>query len=234
MTTSIPALLVIPKGDAPFPALVLLHGCDGPGYGERYDQEWLSWLQAEGYFLIYPDSLTPRGFKSACDGGTLSFRSQALDGLGALAYLRNRPDVIPTKIGVIGWSHGGAAALMSAAPGFIRRNGFEGGGYQALVSFYPHCGVFEEGRLGSPLLLLLGAADDWESPAQCIEHGKVLQEAGAPITVKVYPAATHAFDFPAPDRIRNIANRQVHLRYDATAAADARVQVRTFLKTYLH
>jgi hypothetical protein len=69
------------------------------------------------------------------------------------------------------------------------------------VAFYPGCGG--PLRLGyepsSPLLLLLGAADDWTPAVEC---EKLAQRAGAaPIEVHVYPDAHHGFDGSAPVRL---------------------------------
>jgi dienelactone hydrolase len=227
---TIPATVFHPKGGGPFSALVALHGCDGPN---DYNK-WLAWLQAQGYLVIEPDSLAPRGFTSVCSSGDFSFGAQALDGLGALAYLRSRQDVISTKVGVIGWSHGGAAALISSTPRFIRTNRPDGGAFQAAISFYPACRPFRAQNLASPLLLLLGAADDWEPPSDCIERARALEAEGAPITMKVYQDATHAFDIELRDRVRNFPYGVVHLRYDAAATADSRRLVEAFLLQHLH
>jgi dienelactone hydrolase len=157
VSKGIPATVFHPKGAGPFPALVALHGCDGP----NDSNPWLTWLEAQGYLVIESNSLAPRGLTSVCSSGGLSFATQALDALAALGYLRSRPDVIPTKVGVIGWSHGGAAALIASTPRFIRTNRPTGGPFQAAISFYPACRPFRAQNLAAPLLLLLGSADDW-------------------------------------------------------------------------
>ena len=45
-----------------------------------------------------------------------------------------------------------------------------------------------------PLLLLAGEKDDWTPAAVCT--ALAISQTGAPITVKVYPGAYHAFDVP--------------------------------------
>lgn len=231
VSASIPATVFRPAGAGPFPGLVALHGCDGIG---PWTNEWAAWLQTQGYLTIVPDSLSPRHLSTTCGTGDLTPGAQARDGLGALAYLRNRPDIIATKVGVMGWSHGGAATLVSASVRFMNGTKPEGGGYQAAIAFYPACGAFQEGGLATPLLMLLGSADDWQPPTHCIERGTALQAAGAPVTMTVYPGATHAFDVSGRDRVRNVPNHgTVHLRYDPTAAADSQVQVQRFLRIHL-
>jgi len=230
VSAPIPATVFRPKGTGPFPGVVLLHVCSGI---RAYDSKWAEWLANLGYVAILPDSLSPRNMSTACEAGRLTFREHALDGLGALAYLRSQPDVIPTKIAVMGWSHGGGATLISASARFINTTRPEGGGYQAAIAFYPGCAAFLDGNLATPLLMLMGSADDWTPPDRCVERGTALQSAGTPIEWKVYKGAMHTFDEPSPNRVVRISGRTFHLEYDRTAAKDAHDQVQRFLRTYL-
>jgi dienelactone hydrolase len=228
VSAPIPATVFRPKGSGPFPGVVLLHSCSGI---RTYHSKWAEWLANLGYIAILPDSLSPRNVSTFCDSPTL--RSQALDGLGALAYLRSQPDVIPTKIAVMGWSHGGAATLISASARFMNATNPAGGGYQAAIALYPGCGAFQDGNLATPLLMLMGSVDDWDPPGRCVERGTALQNAGTPVEWKVYKGAMHSFDDPGPNREYRVSGRTYHLGYDRTAAKDAYDQVQRFLKTYL-
>ena len=230
VSAPIPATVFRPKGTGPFPGVVLLHACGGI---RANDSKWAEWLGTLGYVAILPDSLSPRNMSTACGGGGLTVRPQALDGLGALAYLRSQPDVIPTKVAVMGWSHGGAATLISASARFINATNPAGGGYQAAIAFYPGCAAFQDGNLATPLLMLMGSADDWDPPDRCVERGTALQSAGTPVEWKVYKGAMHTFDEPGPNREVRVSGRTYHLGYDRTAAKDAYDQVQRFLRTYL-
>ena len=230
VSAPIPATMFRPKGAGPFPGVVLLHVCSGI---RAYDSKWAEWLGTLGYVAILPDSLSPRNMSTACGGGGQTLRDQALDGLGALAYLRSQPDVIPTKIAVMGWSHGGAATLISASARFINATRPEGGGYQAAIAFYPNCVAFQDGNLVTPLLMLMGSADDWTPPDRCVERGTALQSAGTPVEWKVYKGAMHTFDETGQDRVARVSGRTYHVGYDRTAAKDAHDQVQRFLKAYL-
>jgi dienelactone hydrolase len=231
MNASIPATLYRPSGAGPFPGVVLLHDCGGL---HPYQADWAAWLQNLDYVAILPDSLSPRNLTTACAGNTFPVRDHALDGLGALAYLRSRPDVIAAKVAVMGWSHGGASALISASARFIERSHPAGGGYQVAIALYPVCSAFQQGDLAAPLLMLMGSADDWTPPAQCVERGTALKAAGAAIEWTIYPGAMHGFDQLGPARVLHLpGGHTYHLEYNATAAGDAHTQVQRFLSTHL-
>ena len=108
---------------AGFPAVVVLHGCDGmySRLAQRRDrltqrhQAMADLLLAEGYAVLFPDSFNPRGRREVC---TLPVREQPinqdhrrLDALGALDYLHSRQDIVANRIALVGWSHGGSAVL---------------------------------------------------------------------------------------------------------------------------
>src|SRR5882724_6019230 len=103
------AELFVPMGAGPFPALVVLHGCDGV---HRHERLWAQQLTAWGYVAIVVDSFRPRGMSTVCNHGILvPPELQALDGFNAADYLRAQPNVAGERIGVIGFSHGGWALL---------------------------------------------------------------------------------------------------------------------------
>ena len=58
------AELVLPAGSAHAPAVVALHGCDGP-YPSR-DLAWARLLASQGHAVLLPDSFGSRGLGSQC------------------------------------------------------------------------------------------------------------------------------------------------------------------------
>src|SRR2546428_838236 len=60
---AIPAETYKPGGSGPFPAVVLLHGCEGVSENSR---RWAQWLTEQGYVAVVVDSWTPRGLKETC------------------------------------------------------------------------------------------------------------------------------------------------------------------------
>ncbi|HEY3846418.1 MAG TPA: dienelactone hydrolase family protein [Acetobacteraceae bacterium] len=212
-----PGELFLPDGAGRFPAMVVLHGCDGVGPHYR---DWGRRLAGWGYVALLVDSFRPRGVATVCNQGRLiPPELQAADGFAAAAYLRGRTDVRPDRIGVIGFSHGGWAVLKAvlAAPP-------QGPPFTAAVAFYPGCE-----RAATPLvtdtLILIGDADDWTPAERCQRWRDAVQTDGHVVAIKIYPGALHAFDSGA--RPHFYAGH--HVGTDPVAAADAIGQTRSFL-----
>ncbi|MGC8476164.1 MAG: dienelactone hydrolase family protein [Acetobacteraceae bacterium] len=210
-------LLARPRGPGPFPAVVVLHGCAGFGLP---DVIAAARLRAMGVIALAVDSLS--GI-DACrrPGGALA---EARDALAAQAYLAARPDVIASRIAVLGFSMGGFAVLDAITAGGLASPGR----FAAAVAFYPNCRL-SAGVMTAPLLILMGSADDWTPAAACRAMLHRRGGRGAPVVLHVYPGATHAFDTPGPNRTV-LGHR---LRYDPAAARDAWRRVRAFLRVRL-
>lgn len=211
-----------PKGDGPFPAMVLMHGCSGL---RDADFRWASWLNAEGYVALVVDSFSLRGISNICGKyWVLRSSERVWDAFGALAYLRSLPFVDGDRIGVIGWSNGGAAALRASAT-FLQPRA---GGFRAAVAFYPSCRAYPPtGTI--PLLLLLGELDDWTPAAPCVDASKRAHREGETVSWMVYPGAYHSFDRDRPAR-EYLGH---HLEYRPEAARDAENRIRAFLAEHL-
>jgi dienelactone hydrolase len=108
------------------------------------------------------------------------------------------PFVDGSRVGLMGGSHGGATTLAAmAAPGVSP-------GFRAAVALYPGCTQWlratEAYRPAAPLLILIGEKDDWTPAEPCRRLTEAAQQAGAPMTIKVYPGAYHSFDSANPVR----------------------------------
>jgi dienelactone hydrolase len=117
--------------------------------------------------------------------------------------LQSLPNIAKGPIGLIGFSHGGGAALAAASS------------FDAVVAFYPWC----SGPVPANTLVLIGSADDWTPAARC---------SGDAANLKVYAGATHSFD--RPDRRVNVGHLEIP---DAAAARDAESRTRQFLASHL-
>jgi dienelactone hydrolase len=198
---------------APRPAVVALHGCGGlwrsvPDTGQRFDArypEYIARLHAAGFHVLLPDSFSARGSGSICmqkdSERSIKVETRRADVAAAVAWLAAQPAVDARRIVVLGWSHGGSTTLASIDAG---RTG-AAQPVAAAVVFYPGCGAYRRTplTLRQPLLMLLGANDDWTPPAPCEQLAERLRrEQAADVTLRVYADSYHGFDSSAPLRFR--------------------------------
>lgn len=232
MPVTLTGYLYRPEGTGPFPAMVLLHTIGGL---RPHVFNWAEWLKAEGYVALAVDSFSPRGI-DPIRVARMEIRPPGIpihveDAFGAEGYLRSLPFVDKERIGVMGWSYGAMAALQAASGLYANLAQAAGSRFRAAVAFYPDCGYFADTRI--PLLLLLGEADDWTPPGQCVREAKRLQQAGQTVILKVYPGVHHGFDQAELGAGARIARGRYTLKYDSLAFADARERVRAFLGQYV-
>jgi dienelactone hydrolase len=205
------AELFLPQGAGPFPAVIVMHGCDGV---TSHARAWARRLVGWGYAALVVDSFKPRGIENVCNRGvSVPPGLRARDAFAATAYLRSLSAIDADRIGLIGFSHGAWAALFAATE---RAKG-DGPGFQAVVAFYPSCPKAAP-KLAADLLILIGDADDWTPAGRCVDFvAKYGAGARHRPQLKLYPGATHAFDGRRPDRVYF----GHHLAYDPEASADA-------------
>ena len=220
-----------PAGAGPFPAVVLLHGCNGirPTHAR-----WASELTQLGYVTLIVDSLGPRSVFDVCKTPLRDASPQvrAFDALGALAYLQGLPFVDGKRVGVVGWSHGGNSALeavneVGVAASIAQR-------FQAAIAFYPYC--VSGGDFTLPALILLGEADEWGPASECEKLKAQSKSGGASIELVVYPGAFHAFDVPELKKGRSVEDlfgKAYWLQYDMAAHLDAAERVKSFFAEHL-
>lgn len=193
-TVAIEGKLTLPGGNAKAPAVVLLHTCNGPGTAERIVGEH---LRAQGFATFEFDSLAPRGWTAAQScGGKLpaSPWSQLGDAYAALKVLARHPAIDPARIAVVGASMGGGSAFAAAAePVRQALAGADGLRFAAHAAFYPGGSTAFHGPnayTGAPVLLLLGARDDWTPPKRVVATVDFLKKENQalPIAVRQYDA----------------------------------------------
>ncbi len=109
----IPAVICIPKGDGPFPIVVMLHGTGS-------DKS-----EAGGGYLLAVPALAEAGIasvrfdfigngESTADYIDYNFTSAVDDTNIAFAYAASLPRIDGHRAGVMGWSQGGTIALLAA------------------------------------------------------------------------------------------------------------------------
>ena len=111
----IPATVCMPKGDGPFPAVVMLHGTgstrDEAGNGYLYAAPVL----AEKYGIATIRIDFPGNGDSKADYMLYTFKSAVSDAAAAANYMASMDKIDGDKIGVMGWSQGGTDALLACA-----------------------------------------------------------------------------------------------------------------------
>lgn len=220
--------LMKPKGDGPFPAVVLLHGCEGMGSaGSDSYNRWASRLKSWGYVTLQVDSFGPRGDSFICSNDELMKKyvpQRAMDAHDAQSYLAGLKFVDPKRIAVMGWSHGALSTIASVS----EMTGKKIIPFQASIAFYPYCYKTLD-DLNAPLLILIGGLDDWCPAALCSANMPKQGKAKHEVIMKVYQGAYHNFDWPDIDVIF-----MGHvLQYNRQAESDAIMQVKEFLDRHL-
>jgi dienelactone hydrolase len=217
--------LILPQGTPPFPAIVVMHGCNGVSQNTRV---WARRLASWGYAALIIDSFSPRGLEQVCDGSrALPGPLRAKDAFAAATYLRSRPDIDAGRIGAIGYSHGGWTVLWASTERSVAQAGTRA--FRAVVSYYPFCPEIAP-PLANDVQIFIGDADDWAKSTRCsalVE--KYAQDAPHRPSLVIYPGARHSFDSNRPDRV--YFGHQ--LAYDPKAAADAVERTRKFLDEHL-
>jgi len=235
-----------PPGTGPFPALVLLHGCHGVSASNR---QWARWFRDHGYVALIVDSWGARGIKDGCvPGDDIPNTERFNDAVGALRWLHSRPYVDRGHVGAIGWSNGGVFAMAVVnGPSLerARRRGVElpPPGFAASVAMYPGgCYSLVNEQVVRPLLVLIGDADDWTLPSECVRMVEAMRSRGAAATIVLYAGAVHYFDVEGQRRVvlPEVENRNkpnsccgATVGFDAAANADAHRRIEEFFGRHL-
>ena len=221
-TPVITAAVYKPSGPGPFAAVVVLHHCGG------IDPElhvWARRLADQGYVSILPDSFGPRGVGRDCTNSQVSPAQRVPDVYAAANYLRTQPWIRGDRIGLLGFSHGGATIVQLATSQPLAAQ------FRAAVAFYPDCRVAAT-TINLPTLVLIGAKDDWTPAAPCSAWGGRVGDPNK-LNVVVYPDAYHRFDGTRTAEVAGGHGVMHHLQYNATAAADANAKTDAFLARML-
>ncbi|GAA0615049.1 dienelactone hydrolase family protein [Brevundimonas kwangchunensis] len=199
-----------PADERPRPAVLLFHGCGGlrqhlPRYAEAA-------MQA-GWRAFIIDSYAARGWSreyalaTVCTGLQLRGDKRAGDVLAALSDISKWPDVIPGKIALAGWSHGGWGIMEAMSS--ERRPGMLGlanpgdvslEGIKAVYLAYPYIGVAALNRMRPwkhcPRTLAVVSRTDHLTTVRNAERVMTMVgNCGADIETWI-AEGTHAFDEP--------------------------------------
>ncbi|BDB22731.1 dienelactone hydrolase family protein [Cupriavidus sp. P-10] len=236
-TPALTAYWFVPReGATPraLPVVVALHGCGGllsahdpMATGDAADasallqqryREYAQWLTARGYAVLMPDSFSARGkphgiCTEPVDNRGIDDRTRRADALAALRWLGSQPGVDPARIVLLGWSNGAQAVLATVDASRPWPAGTPQ--VERAVAFYPGCKRAvrqHDYRLRTPMLLMIGGADDWTPATRCamLQSAVLARQPNARFRLEIYPGAHHGFD----------GTSELHVRRDVPGSSN--------------
>jgi dienelactone hydrolase len=202
----IAAHLYRPISRSPAPAMVILSS--SAGVQRHRELHYAAALVEAGIAACVVDSFGPRGVRSTvADQGLVSAFQMECDAHAALRQLRRHPGIDAARIGVMGVSKGGVAAVNSALAVRQRWRGIDEL-FALHVGICPGCVAQHRDATtsGAPLFFMLARHDDYTPARYAIAYAQRMRAAGnRAIRVKVY-AAHHGWESVGP--VYYIANAQ--------------------------
>ena len=198
------ALIIYPKGEGPFPLVMVSHSSWGP---EEFYSKWMTWhkrqakkLQKMGIATMFIDHFTARDQLGSTAGNqfTVNIWSQFLDPFIALEYLSKNPKINIKKVGIQGGSRGGMVSILASEKrlrdALISKDLY----FAAAQPLYPDCEDVGMFRNPQPIKetktwMILGGADNYTRAEPCVELGKKIKENGGDIMVDVKKGWVHDF-----------------------------------------
>ncbi|ANL45851.1 dienelactone hydrolase protein [Rhizobium phaseoli] len=212
-----------PPGDGPFPAVVVMHGCDGLRASVR--ELWPKRLVSWGYVVLVVDSFTSRNLADPCRSRV---PDRVFDAYGALDFLAQSAFVDIRRVALMGFSAGGTATLdatkIEGYEQLVERK------FKAAIAYYPACDA-DRGDATVPSLILTGERDNWSRPERCQKRLARLSDDSPPIELDIYKGTYHGFDAPEFAVGKRVLG---HIeKYNPDAAGKSIRSVYAFLRRYL-
>ena len=198
------ALIIYPKGEGPFPLVMISHSSWGP---EEYISKWMKFhrnqtrkLLKKGIATMFIDHFTARDQLGSTAGNqfTVNIWSQFLDPFIALEYLSKNPKINIKKIGITGGSRGGMVSILVSEKrlrdALISKDLY----FAAAQPRYPDCEDVGMFRNPQPIKetktwMILGGADNYTRAEPCVELGDKIKSNGGDIEVIVKEGWHHDF-----------------------------------------
>jgi len=220
------AALALPAARERRPSVIVIHEI----FGLNDDIRRITGRVADlGYVALAPDLFDTGGPRPLCILRTmLALRRRDDAAFGDLeaarAYLAARPEVDPSRTGVVGFCFGGGFALLYA----VRAPLGAAGVFYGEVPKTP-----EELRGVCPVVAGYGGRDRIFGP-QGVRLERLLTELGVSHEVRVYPDAGHSFMSPHTGLFARLAAwGPMAVGYDPAAEADSWARLERVFRTYL-
>lgn len=140
--------------------------------------------------VIRPNSLEPRGLSTTCTSKSeradrranrlpsgekfsakitrVNPQQRLYDAADTLRYLQTLGLVDKKRVAIIGWSHGGETAFLSAEETSSKAAfGDIEDPLKGSISFYPRCYFAGAPKFKMPLLVMVGDVDQWADATSC-------------------------------------------------------------------
>jgi dienelactone hydrolase len=224
-TKAIAGALFKPEGAGPFPAIVYLGDC-GPvgGTDLSLEKTVVDRNLSKGFATLILDSFTPRHQRhGVCDrqNNPVWLGLRAADAHAAKDVLAGMPDVDAKRIFLLGYDHGGSAALLAADAVTAASHKAK---FAGIVAYYPFCGFSCGCAFSVPTLIMIGDADELAPADRCAS-----MKDKANTELVIFKGATHRFATPGADGGED--GRRV--AYDAKAAEDAQARADAFIAAHM-
>jgi carboxymethylenebutenolidase len=218
------AHLILPEGQGPFPAVLVLHTSSGL---RPKDLDYAKRLAGEGYVCLVPAFMEAYGITNETRQATFTTHGDEIfaDLVDAVELLKKRPEVAQEKIGVVGFSNGGYWAMLLAARAKIRAGvsyygAFTAAGADRSLKRFQQ--VFT--KESSPVLILHGSRDTTVYADSVQRLFSILDEKKSPYDGKIYSGAGHSYDR---------AGDGIDAKADAVATADSWTRTLAFFREHL-
>jgi dienelactone hydrolase len=225
-TKAIAGALFKPEGAGPFPAVVYLGDC-GPigGTDDRsLEKTVVERNLSKGFATLILDSFTSRHQRhGVCDrqNNPVWLGIRAADAHAAKDALAGMPDVDAKRIFLLGYDHGGSAAILAADAVTAASHKAK---FAGVVAYYPFCGFSCGCAFSVPTLIMIGDADEL-APAD--RWGSMKNKANTELVI--FKGATHRFATPSADG----GEGGHRVAYDAKTAEDARARADAFIAAHM-
>ena len=180
---SYPAYVAAPGASGKYPGIVLLHSFNGlePGYRTMADR-----FAAEGYVVIAPQWQSFNKSPSDKETGSLI--------QSAVAYLKARPDVDSSQLGLTGFCAGGRYTMLFLPQMKEFRSGVAWYGFPYNPGFANETKPVDHlGSLSAPILMIHGSGDQASPVTDIYKYAGALNQSQKYFELKVYQGEPHGF-----------------------------------------